>query len=249
MFSRGLVLMLAILSGTSFAQATLHIAAAADLEPVLPAVLAAYQQQTGEKVDASYASSATLATQILNGSPFGLFLAADMSFPQKVAAAGLADGQPVAYARGTLVLWARKDSAAQPLSLASLRQPALRSVAVANAEHAPYGRAARQAINHLGLAETLQGKLVVAENIAQAAQFAESGNAEAGLISLTSALTPRLMSEGTFVAIPADSYPPLLQGAVIVKQAAGADTARRLLAFLRSPPVQRQLAERGLGAP
>ena len=228
----------------------LSIAAAADLQPVLPPIIEQFERQTQQKVDASYASSATLATQILNGGPFGLFLAADLSFPQKVIAAGLADSAaPVPYARGTLVLWARNDSAVQPLSLDSLRNPALKTVAVANAEHAPYGRAAKAAIEKLGLAESLKDKLVVAENIAQTAQYADSGNAQAGLISLTSALTPRLQADGKFIEMPADSYPPILQGAVVIKQESSASEAHRFLDFLLSPPIRKQLSERGLKAP
>src|ERR1700722_16827526 len=139
---------------------TLKVAAAADLQPVLPAIIQEFEQQTHERVEASYASSATLATQILNGGPFGLFLSADLSFPQKIVAAGLADSaEPIPYARGTLVLWARNDSPVQPLSIDSLRSPALRTLAVANAEHAPYGRAAKAAIEKLGLAGALKGKL------------------------------------------------------------------------------------------
>ena len=122
-------------------------------------------------------------------------------------------------------------------------------MAVANAEHAPYGRAARAAIEKLGLADALKAKLVVAENIAQAAQYADSGNANAGLISLTSALTPRLRADGKFVAMPEDSYPPLLQGAVVIKQGPMVDQAHQFLAFLLSPPIRKQLAERGLKAP
>jgi molybdate transport system substrate-binding protein len=229
---------------------TLRIAAAADLQPVLPPIIEQFEKQTHQKVDASYASSATLATQILNGGPFGLFLAADLSFPQKVIAAGLADSaEPVPYARGTLVLWARNDSAVQPLSLDSLRNPSLKTVAVANAEHAPYGRAARAAIEKLGLADTLKAKLVVAENIAQTAQYADSGNAQAGLISLTSALTLRLRADGKYIVLPADAYPPIMQGAVVIKQGSSARQAHQFLNFLLSPPIRKQLSEQGLKAP
>jgi molybdate transport system substrate-binding protein len=253
-FRRLLVLIVAVLQVSFYANAqengTLKIAAAADLQPVLPALIEEFEQQSHQKVEASYASSATLATQILNGGPFGLFLSADLSFPQKVAAAGLADSaEPIPYARGTLVLWARNDSPVQPLSIDSLRSPALRTVAVANAEHAPYGRAAKAAIEKLGLADTLKSKLVVAENIAQTAQYADSGNADAGLISLTSALTPRLSADGKYVTMPEDSYPPLLQGAVVIKDGAAAEEAHQFLTFLVSPPIRKQLAERGLKAP
>ena len=234
----------------SFAQEdkTLRIAAAADLQPVLPVLIDEFTKQTHKKVDVSFGSSATLTTQILNGAPFGLFLSADLSFPQKVVAAGLAESTaPITYARGTLVLWARNDSPVQPLSLDSLRNASLKTLAVANAEHAPYGRAAKAAIDKLGLSQALQSKLVVAENIAQTAQFADSGNANAGLISLTSALTERLRADGKYVEMPADSYAPLLQGAVVLKQ--GPAEAKEFLAFLLSPAIQKQLSERGLKAP
>ena len=253
MFRRTLLLILltlAALPGNAQESATLKIAAAADLQPVLPTLIEQFEKQTNKKVEASYASSATLATQIINGGPFGLFLAADLSFPQKVIAAGLGDSaEPVPYARGTLVLWARNNSPLQPLSIDSLRNPSLKTVAVANPDHAPYGRAAKAAIEKLGLTATLQSKLVVAENIAQTAQYADSGNAEVGFLSLTSALTPRLMADGKYVALPEDSYPPLLQGAVVIKNGPAAEEAHQFLDFLLSPPIRKQLAERGLKAP
>jgi molybdate transport system substrate-binding protein len=147
------------------------------------------------------------------------------------------------------VLWARNDSPVQPLSLDSLRSSSLRTVAVANAEHAPYGRAAKAALEKMGLTEALKGKLVVAENIAQTAQYTDSGNADVGLISLTSALTPRLSSSGKYVEIPGDDYPPILQGAVVLKHGADAPVAHQFLDFLLSQPIRKQLAERGLRAP
>jgi molybdate transport system substrate-binding protein len=245
-----ILLTLAALPGNAQESASLKIAAAADLQPVLPTLIEQFEKQTNKKVEASYASSATLATQIINGGPFGLFLAADLSFPQKVIAAGLGDSaEPVPYARGTLVLWARNNSPLQPLSIDSLRNPSLKTVAVANPDHAPYGRAAKAAIEKLGFTATLQSKLVVAENIAQTAQYADSGNAEVGFLSLTSALTPRLMADGKYVALPEDSYPPLLQGAVVIKNGPAAEEAHQFLDFLLSPPIRKQLAERGLKAP
>lgn len=225
--------------------ATVRVAAAADLQPVLPDILADFEKQTGKHVEVSYASSSVLATQLLNGAPFDLFLSADMSFPQKLADAGLTD-PPLEYAEGTLVLWARKDSPLQPLSLDSLQSAKLQRLAVANPEHAPYGRAARAALEHLHLTAALQSKLVVAENIAQTAVFAESGNAEAGLISLTSASTEKFRREGSYVVMPRDAYPPLLQGAVVLKHSPGAAGGQMLLEFLLSPAQQKQLAQRGL---
>lgn len=238
---------LATFALTAFAQQPLRIAAAADLQPLLPKLLKQFTAQTGIPAQASYKSSATLATAIINGAPFDLFLAADLSFPQRVIAAGLAEqSAPTAYARGTLVLWTRNESPYRRLSVASLRNPALKSVAVANPSHAPYGRAAIAALHHLGLYDTLKPKLVVAENIAQAAQYADSGNAQLGFISLTSALTPRLQASGHFIKIPRDAYPPILQGAVVIKGSANTQAAHRFLAFLASAPIARELEAGGL---
>lgn len=237
-----------VFSVTGYAQRrVLRIAAAADLQPLLPAVLADFERQSGIHAEASYQSSATLATQIINGAPFDLFMAADLSFPQRVIEAGRAEeSRPVAYARGTLVLWTRNDAGVKELSLAALRNSAVHSIAVANPAHAPYGRAAQATLDHAGLLNAVHSRLVVAENIAQAAQYADSGNAQVGFISLTSALTPRLRKDGHFIRVPADDYPPILQGAVVIRGSAGAAAAHRFLQFLRTPEVGRTLAARGL---
>ena len=235
------------------AQQPLRIAAAADLEPLLPTVIARFEKQTGIHAQATYKSSATLAQQIINGAPFDLFMAADTGFPQRVIDAGLAnESSPIPYAQGTLVLWARKDTpllAGKPLSLAMLSNPRLQSVAIANPQHAPYGRAAQAAIHNLGLEATLKPKLRVAENIAQAAQYAQSGNAEVGFLSLTSALTPRLAADGTFIRIPASDYPPLRQAAVILKRGSNTRAAAGFLNFLREPTGRTMLATKGLLPP
>lgn len=225
----------------------LHIAAAADLQPLLPPLLTQFEQRTGTHATASYQSSATLATQIVNGAPFDLFLAADLSFPQRVIDAGRAEqAKPIPYARGTLVLWTRNDSGVAELSLDALRSAAIKSVAMANPEHAPYGRAAQATLQHAGIFNAVQPKLVIAENIAQAAQYADSGNAQVGFISLTSALTPRLTANGHFIRVPDDNYPPILQGAIVIRGSTGAIAARRFLDFLQAPETQRSLAAEGL---
>jgi molybdate transport system substrate-binding protein len=252
------VLLALLASLPSVAQAPLRVAAAADLEPVLPPILAQFQKQTGLRVDATYQASAVLTTQIENGAPFDLFLSADMSFPQRLIEAGLADAAgspdsssplthaPVPYARGTLVLWARKDSHLPPPSLALLSNPDLKRLAIADPDRAPYGRAAVAALTRLKLYDFLKARLVTAENIAQAAQFVDSGNAGAGLISLTSALTPTLSAGGNYFVIPRDLYPPIEQGAVIVTATHQRAAALQLLDFLLSPAVQAELAKSGL---
>jgi molybdate transport system substrate-binding protein len=153
---------------------------------------------------------------------------------------------PVTYAKGTLVLWERKDSKLPPPSLELLRDPNLKRLAIANPDRAPYGRAAVAALNSLKLYDGLKPKLVTAENIAQAAQFVDSGNAEAGLISLTSAMTPRLSASGNYFVIPRDLYPPIEQGAVIVTKTSQRQSALKLLTFLLSAPVQAEMARSGL---
>ena len=229
---------------------TLRIAAAADLQPVLPKFISNFEKTTGTKVEVSYASSATLATQILNGAPFDLFLAANRAFPQKVASAGLTvESQPVTYARGVLVLWARHGVLQNPLTTQSLKDPSVHRIAVANPIHAPYGTAAMAALQSLGLKTVLQPKLVFAENIAQTAQFGQSGNAECALISQTIAITPTMQSAGRFVPVPASAYPPIEQGAVIMRKAAHQQAAVDFLHYLQSPDGRAQLASSGLEAP
>ena len=229
------------------AQQTLRIAAAADLQPLLPAILAQFSAETGIRTSASYKSSAVLATSIINGAPFDLFLAADLSFPQRVIAAGLAEeSTPVTYAQGTLVLWTRNDTPFRKLSIDSLRDAELKTLAIANPQHAPYGRAAQNALEHLGLYGALKPKLVIAENIAQTAQYADSGNAQLGMISLTAALTPRMRADGHYTLVPRHAYLPILQGAVVIKNSRNAHAAERLLNFLESPSISRELEARGL---
>jgi molybdate transport system substrate-binding protein len=238
------------LSGT---QTPLRVAAAADLEPVLPPILAEFEHVTGIHAEATFQSSATLATQIENGAPFDVFLSADLGFPKRLIDAGLADAAgsadsttPITYARGTLVLWERKDSQLPPPSLDLLRNPGLKRLAIANPDRAPYGRAAVAALNSLKLYDTLKPILVTAENIAQAAQFADTANADAGLISLTSALTPRLSADGSYFVIPRDLYPPIEQGVVIISNTKRRDAAHKLLDFLLTPAVQAEFAKSGL---
>ncbi|MGO8718015.1 MAG: molybdate ABC transporter substrate-binding protein [Acidobacteriaceae bacterium] len=229
---------------------TLRIAAAADLQPVLPAFVHHFEQSSGVHVEVSYASSATLATQILNGAPYDLFLAANLAFPQKIVAANLAlESAPVTYAQGSLVLWAHHGLFHHGLTMQSLTSPAVHRIAVANPVHAPYGAAAMAAIHSLGLTAALQPKLVFAENIAQAAQFGQSGNADCALISKTLAITKTMQQAGRFVAVSVRAYPPILQGAVVLRNAAGKQTALEFLHDLQSPAGRSLLASSGLEPP
>lgn len=232
---------------------TIRIAAAADLEPVLPPIVQQFEKTTGIRAEVTYKASAALTTQIENGAPFDVFLSANLAYPKKLISDGLAQGlgegssgSPVTYATGMLVLWVRNGSPLGRPSLATLRNPALKRLAIANPERAPYGKAAVAALQKLGLYDTLKSRFATAENIAQAAQFVDSGNADAGLISLTSGKTPRLSSAGTYYEIPSDLYPAIEQGAVLVSKSADLAAAKKFLVFLTSAPVQEQLSKHGL---
>lgn len=233
-------------AGTAWGQKVLHVAAAADLQPVMPVLETAYEHATGVKLVISYGSSATLTTQILNGAPMDIFLAADFVFPEKIVAAGLSDmKEPVGYAKGALVLWARKDSPLQPLSMDTLTDPRVKRIAIANELHAPYGRAAVAALKKLKIYNKVAPHLVVAENIAQTAQFVESGNAQLGLISLTAADSEHFKQIGTFVRVPT-VYPEMRQCAVVMAKSKQRTEAHAFLNWLLTPAVQENLSKLGL---
>ena len=222
------------------------MAAAADLQPVMPALAFAYQKETGTKLEVSFGSSSALATQIINGAPVDVFLGADFTFPEKVIAANLATEKlPVPYAQGTLVLWARKDSPAQPVTLDELTTPKITRIAVADEFHAPFGRAAHEALRALKIEDKLKDKFVVAENVSQSGQFAATGNAQVAFISLTLAMSPQMKDSGSYMRVP-PVYPEIKQCAVVIRHPGGSEPGERFLEWLRSSPVQAHLHEFGL---
>ena len=241
------LLALLVLLPNLSAQKQLQLACATDLQPVMPTLAAAYERATGVHLVTAFGSSATLAQQLANGAPQDVFLSADTVHPQQLIQSCVAlCPAPVPYARGVLVLWALKSSPLQPLSLDAFKNPRLTRLAIANPAHAPYGLAAQQALQHLGLYAQLQPKLAVAENIAQTAQFAESGNAQAGLISLTIASSEHFRSIGSFIRFPTDAYPPIQQAGVILKSSHQQKVAQDFLNWLTSPAIQQQLKSFGL---
>ena len=242
-----IVSLLSISASSAQAPREIRVLAAADLQPVMPSLSAAYEKATGIHLNVSFGSSSTLATQIINGEPADLFLAADFSFPEKVIAANLADtSAPIPYARGVLVLWARKDSPLQPLTQNTLHEARFTRLAVANPDHAPYGRAAVAALTWMKLYDQLKPQLVIAENIAQAAQFAESGNAQLGLLSLTLASSDHFQQIGTYIRIPRTAYPEIRQCAVVMRNSSHRADAHAFLDWLRSAAVQPNLTKYGL---
>jgi molybdate transport system substrate-binding protein len=229
------------------AQTPLRIAAASDLQSVFPGLTARFERETHHTVDVSFGSSGNFFAQIQNGAPFDLFFSADVTYPRQLETARLTvPGTLLEYARGRLVLWSRQD-ANLDLShgLMILAEPRVRRIAIANPEHAPYGRAAVAALRHEQLYDRLRSKLVLGENISQAAQFAQSGNADAGLIALSLALAPAMRAVGHYVDVPESFHPPIDQAAVVLRVSRQPDVARQFLAFLLQPENQQTLRNAG----
>lgn len=229
---------------------TLRIAAAADLQYALTDLSAQYEKQTGAKLAISYGSSGNFFAQIQNGAPFDLFFSADLDYPKKLTQAGIADSDSLqTYAAGRLALWLPSDSPLDPTAgLKILFDPRIQKIAIANPEHAPYGRAAVAALQSAGLYDQLKPKLVFGENISQAAQFVQSGSAQAGLIALSLALSPA-MKNGKRWDIPPDRYPSMEQAVVILKSSSNKQAALSFLAFLKTPQARATFERYGYAAP
>jgi len=208
------------------------VAAAADLKFALDELLDEFREaHPGIDVRVSYGSSGNFFAQISNRAPFDLYLSADVAYPRRLAEEGHAlDGEVFLYAVGRLVLWVPASSPidVESLGLAALEHPSVKKIAVANPDHAPYGEAAVAALRSLGAYEAAQPKLAYGENIAQTAQFVQSGGADIGVIALALAVAPQLAEKGRWWEIPLDSYPRMEQGGMIVKWAADPDAARAL---------------------
>jgi molybdate transport system substrate-binding protein len=228
------------------------VAAASDMSTALPEIVAAYSKKTGRTVKLSFGASGNLTNQIRNGAPFDVFFSADEGFPQQLIDEGLASGSTLyRYAVGRLVLWVPNDSTLDlsKLGIKALLDPAVKKIAIANPTAAPYGRAAAGALRHFGIYDQVADKLVTGENISQAAQFVESGNAQAGLIALSHALSPALKSKGRYWTVPLDSYPTLNQAAVVLSKSKQSSAAREFLEFVRGPEVTALLASHGFSLP
>ena len=211
--------------------ALLTIAAASDLQPVLPRLVAAFEKETGHTVRTTFGSSGSLFAQISNGAPFDVFLSADRGYPEQLETARLvAPGTLVVYAKGSIVLWARRSSAVLSGGLTSDR---VKRIAIANPAYAPYGRAAVAYLHTAGLYERVRDKLVFGENVAQAAQFVQSANADIGIIPLSLAKSAPLEALGEYSIIQPSLYPPIEQAAVVVSRSKNKDAARAFLAYLQ----------------
>lgn len=230
---------------------TLRVAAAADLQFAMSDLAGRYEKKTGTKIEVSYGSSGNFRAQIENGAPFDLFFSADADYPKQLVAAGFADGETLTtYAEGHLVLWAPGGANLHfaERGLAVLEDPQVQKIAIANPEHAPYGRAAVAALRKAGLYNEVKAKLVYGDNISQAAQFAQSGSAQVGIIALSLTFAES-MKGGEKWEIPAGLYPPIVQAAVIVHSSTNKEAATAFLEFVKSKEGRSVLSKYGLAAP
>jgi molybdate transport system substrate-binding protein len=245
-----LVIFLAAVPGR--AAGSLTIAAAADLQFAMRALMQGFERQSGAQMRLVLGSSGNLTTEIEQGAPFDLFFSADVDHPEQLEREGLAEpGSLETYAVGRLIVFVPPDS---PLDLdhrglAALENPAIRKIAIANPRFAPYGRAAVAALQHAGIYEHLEPRLVLGEDVSQTTQFVVSGNAQAALTALALMLAPGAKPPGRYWLVPLEDYPPLDQAAVIVKRSSEKPLARAFLAYLQTPEARAILSRFGFARP
>lgn len=228
------------------------LAAAADLNAALSELAANYQKQTGKTASLAFGSSGNLFNQIQNGAPFDLFFSADEDYSKQLVTAGLAEPSSLyRYAIGRLVLWVPASSSLdiEHRGMNVLLEPSAKKIAIANPQHAPYGRAAVATLRHFGIYERVADRLVLGENVSQAAQFVESGNAQVGIVALSLALAPALHGKGRYWEIPADAYPVLNQAVVILAHSAHKRDAAAFLEYLKTPEAIAVLQRYGFAVP
>lgn len=229
----------------------LTIAAASDLNFAFKELIKDFEAQTGERVKLIGGSSGHFYTQIANGAPFDLYFSADITYPKKLIADGFAVPDSLyQYAIGRIVLWVPKGSRLEvSIGMEVCLDSAVKKLAIANPKHAPYGRAAVAALEHYKLADRTTDKLVMGENIAQTAQFVQSGAADIGIIALSIALAPTMEQLGKHWLIPADAHPPIEQGAVIVKASKNVEKAKKFLEFMKTEQARAVMKRYGFTLP
>lgn len=234
MFVRRLCVVLLIAVASVAQTKKLTIAAAADLGPAFQEITSPFEKQSGIKVSVILGSSGNFFAQVENGAPYDLFFSADREYAKKLQEAGLAD-HLTTYAEGSIVLWVRNDSKLDlNRGMDVLLDPSVMKIAIGNPSHAPYGRAAMNALEHYGLVAKVKDKLVFGENISQATQFVQTGNADVGITALSLARAPALKTQGRYWEIPHDTYSRIEQGAVVLKSGPNRGAALAFLEYLNS---------------
>jgi molybdate transport system substrate-binding protein len=257
LFHRALAVVLLLCSVLTAAQdrkstSELTVAAAADLSSALKDVADQFEKKSGIHVQLSFGASGALTQQIQNGAPFDVFFSADMGYPKQLIAANYADAASLyEYAVGKLVLWVPADSPldVEHKGMEILLDVSVKKISIANPQHAPYGRAAVEALKHAGLYDRVAGRIVMGENVSQAAQFAESGNAQAGFVALAHAKAPSMQGKGKYWEVPQDDYDPLAQGAVIISHSPRKTEAQQFLDFIKTKEAAEILRRYGFSLP
>ena len=229
----------------------IRIAAASDLKFFLDEAIARLAARTPTiRIEPTYGSSGNFHAQLRQRAPFDVFLSADVDYARDLVSRGLAAERDLfTYAVGHLVVWVPNRSTL-PLERDGLRAlTAAKRIAIANPRHAPYGRAAEAALRGAGLWDSLERRLVLGENIAQAGQFVQSGAADAGIIARSLALAPAMRSAGRFWDVPAEAYPGILQGGLVLSWAASRDAAVVVRDFLLGTEGRALLAAHGFDLP
>lgn len=231
------------------APTVVRVAAASDLRYAMDSLVRVYaRQQPDVRVEVTYGSSGKFYEQIRRGAPFEVLFSADSNYPTRLQADGLTAAPPVLYATGRLVLWSKKlDPATQ--GIRSLLDPRIQKIAIANPAHAPYGERAAEALRYYTLYDQVKPRLVLGENIAQTANFAASGAADAGILALSLALSPELQSRGRYWLIPQAAYSPLTQSFVVLKGNGPHPAATRFAGFMASEPARAVLRTYGFTLP
>ena len=230
----------------------LVVAAAADLSSALKEAAGNYEKKTGVKIKLSFGASGALTQQIQNGAPFDVFFSADMDYPRQLISANDAEAASLyRYAVGKLVLWVPADSPldVEHKGMQILLDSSVKKISIANPQHAPYGRAAVAALKHAGLYDQISDRLVLGENISQAAQFVESGNAQAGFVALAHAIAPEMKGKGKYWEVPADFYPPLAQGVVVLAHSQHKKEAAEFEEYIKSKDCVELLQRYGFSVP
>lgn len=228
------------------------IAVASDLSFAIGDLADRFAVDTGHQVRITLGSTGNFARQIRAGAPFQMFMAADEAFVLDLATEGLTEGEGALYAEGRLSIVVPEGSVLEPDGTLhdlgrALGDGRLSRFAIASPEHAPYGKRAQEALQHVGLWEAIEPHLVIGENVAQAAQFAVSGNADGGLIAHSLALSPDLGAGVQSALIPADWHNPLLQRMVLLRDAG--PVARAFYDYVQTPPARQILSQYGFTMP
>jgi molybdate transport system substrate-binding protein len=248
-FIKSLLFACAMLLALTAHAEKITIAAAADLKFAMDEIVSTYKKtNSADEIDVVYGSSGKFQTQIQQGAPYDLYFSADISFPRELEKNGFAASEVKPYAVGRIVLWSASLDASK-MTLDSLVDPKITRIAIANPQHAPYGKRAEEALRASGLWEKVEPKLVYGENIAHTAQFVQTGNAQVGVIALSLAVNPELASKGGYWLSPEKLHEPLEQGFIITKQAAGNALAKRFAEYMGSKPARAVMTKYGFVLP